>query len=86
LVTVQFPVPLDLAELGINACATYAVPAIIAAAAGEHARVRFLEFFAANIRNPHTRRAYDRAVAAFLAWCDSLWHIERRAEAHGRPF
>ena len=25
--------------------------------------------FAANIRNPHTRRAYYRAVEEFLAWC-----------------
>ena len=25
--------------------------------AGERAGIRFLEFFAANIRNPHTRRA-----------------------------
>ena len=33
-------------------------------------RVRFLEFFAANIRNSHTRRAYGRAVAELLAWCD----------------
>ena len=31
--------------------------------------MRFLEFFAANIRNPHTRRAYSRAVEEFLAWC-----------------
>jgi site-specific recombinase XerC len=44
------------------------VPALIAAA-GAHARIRFLEFFAANIRNPHTRRAYSRAVAEFLASC-----------------
>jgi len=29
-----------------------------------------MEFFAAAIRNPHTRRAYSRAVADFLAWCD----------------
>jgi site-specific recombinase XerD len=29
-----------------------------------------MEFFAANIRNPNTRRAYGRAVAEFLAWCD----------------
>jgi hypothetical protein len=29
----------------------------------------FLEFFAANIRNPHTRRAYARAAEEFLAWC-----------------
>jgi integrase/recombinase XerC len=44
------------------------VPALVAAA-GEQARIRFLEFFAANIRNPHTRRAYSRAVGEFLAWC-----------------
>lgn len=48
---------------------TPAVPALIAAA-GDRARVRFLEFFAAQIRNPHTRRAYGRAAAAFLAWCE----------------
>ena len=46
-----------------------ALPALIAAA-GDRASRRFLEFFAANIRNPHTRRAYGRAVAEFLAWCD----------------
>ena len=46
-----------------------AIPALVAAA-GERARRRFLEFFAANIRNPHTRRAYGRAVAEFLAWCE----------------
>src|SRR5580700_3934879 len=48
---------------------TRRLPALIAVA-GEKARTRFLEFFAANIRNPHTRRAYGRAVAEFLAWCD----------------
>jgi hypothetical protein len=32
--------------------------------------MRFLEFFAANIRNPHTRRAYGRPVTEFRAWCD----------------
>jgi site-specific recombinase XerC len=30
-----------------------------------------LNFFAANIRNPHTRRAYYRAAEEFLAWCAS---------------
>jgi hypothetical protein len=43
-----------------------AVPAIVTAA-GERASMRFLEFFAANIRNPHTRRAYYRAAAAAMA-------------------
>jgi site-specific recombinase XerC len=45
-----------------------ALPALVAAA-GERASMRFLEFFAANIRNPHTRRAYARAAEDFLAWC-----------------
>src|SRR6266852_4908215 len=44
------------------------VPALVAAA-GERASVRFLEFFTANIRNAHTRRAYARAAEEFLAWC-----------------
>ena len=38
--------------------------------ASEQAQLRFLEFFAAAIRNPNTRRAYSQAVAAFLAWCE----------------
>ncbi len=42
---------------------------ILVVAAGERASVRFLEFFASTIRNPHTRRAYARAVTDFLAWC-----------------
>jgi len=45
------------------------VPAIIGDA-GEHATRRFLEFFAATIRNRNTRLAYYRAVTRFLAWCE----------------
>ena len=37
------------------------IPELVAAA-GERAGMRFLEFFAGNIRNPHTRRAYARAA------------------------
>lgn len=33
------------------------LPALVVAA-GERASMRFVEFFVANIRNPHTRRAY----------------------------
>ena len=44
-------------------------PAIITAA-GERAQYRFLEFFTAQIRNPHTRRAYVRAVGEFCAWLE----------------
>jgi hypothetical protein len=41
---------------------------VLVAGAGERASVRCLEFFAANIRNPHTRRAYARAAEEFLSW------------------
>ena len=47
-----------------------ALPALVAAS-GDRAGARFLEFFTAQIRNPHTRRAYARAAAEFLAWCES---------------
>jgi hypothetical protein len=40
------------------------LPALVAVA-GDRAGMRFLEFFAANIRNPHTRRAYGRAAEEF---------------------
>src|SRR5271157_5223924 len=57
-----------------------ALPAIITAA-GDRAGTRFLEFFASAIRNPHTRRAYGRAVGGFLAW----W-VRRpiRVKLHGK--
>jgi site-specific recombinase XerC len=45
-----------------------ATPALVVAA-GERAGIRFLEFFASAIRNPHTRRAYARAAGDFLTWC-----------------
>ena len=40
---------------------------LVAAAAGARASYRFFEFFTAQIRNPHTRRAYARARAAAAA-------------------
>src|SRR3954449_10911954 len=45
------------------------VPAAIAAA-GDHAARRFLEFFAATIRNKNTRMAYYRACCSFFAWLE----------------
>lgn len=48
-----------------------ALPSLIASA-GERASIRFLEFFAAAIRNQHTRRAYSHAVTAFLTWCAEM--------------
>ena len=53
----------------VAALASPVLPAIVTAA-GERASIRFLEFFASTIRNPHTRRAYARAVTDFLAWCE----------------
>jgi site-specific recombinase XerD len=51
------------------ASAAMVVPAIVADA-GEHAARRFLEFFAATIRNKNTRVAYLHAVSRFFAWCE----------------
>jgi site-specific recombinase XerD len=42
-------------------------PALIVAS-GPRASCRFLEFFTANIRNPHTRRADARAAVEFFDW------------------
>lgn len=47
------------------------LPALIDSA-DDQTRTRFAEFFAANIRNRHTRRAYVRAVGEFLTWCRSV--------------
>jgi site-specific recombinase XerD len=49
--------------------ASSAVPALVADA-GEHAARRFLEFFAATIRNKNTRVAYYNDVRQFFAWCE----------------
>src|SRR5437868_5916353 len=48
---------------------TLVVPALIADL-GDDAGWRYVEFFTANIRNPHTRRAYARACSRFFAWCE----------------
>jgi site-specific recombinase XerD len=49
---------------------------VLVVASGTRASVRFLEFFAAQIRNAHTRRAYARAVGEFLSWCESIGVVE----------
>jgi site-specific recombinase XerD len=48
---------------------TYIVPVLIVNE-GAAAGWRYVEFFTANINNPHTRRAYARACARFFAWCE----------------
>jgi hypothetical protein len=49
---------------------TYIVPGLITDAGGERAGWRYVEFFAANVNNDHTRRAYTRACSRFFAWCE----------------
>ena len=48
-----------------------ALPALITAA-NDQAQMRFVEFFAADIRNPNTRKAYARAAVDFMSWCAEL--------------
>jgi hypothetical protein len=64
----QLPVRTASKPLG-SVRARMAVPAIVAVA-GDTAARRFLEFFAATIRNKNTRMAYYRAVTEFFAWVD----------------
>ena len=65
----QLPATIQPAEVGIDLRAANVVPAIIANL-GDQACWRYVEFFTANIRNPHTRRAYARACSQFFGWCD----------------
>ena len=67
----QLPATITQAEIitPSDAHTTLVVPALIADL-GDDASWRYVEFFTANIRNPHTRRAYARACARFFAWCE----------------
>ena len=58
-------------------------PALIAAV-GARASYRFFEFFTANIRNPHTRRAYARAAVEFFDWLEArgVTHITAVESVH----
>jgi len=84
--------------LPANSALAPALP-ILVASAGAHAQMRFVDFFTANIRNPHTRRAYGRAVADFMGWCEergvsqlaeirplhvSAW-VEMQTRSHAAP-
>jgi site-specific recombinase XerD len=53
-----------------NSVALFAQAPAPIAAAGDRAAYRFIEFFIARIRNPHTRRSYGRAVGDFCAWLE----------------
>src|ERR1700694_1981200 len=60
-------VPIPSRDLARAALET--LPAAIGRA-GEAAALRFIEFFAATIRNRNTRAAYAQAVAQFFLWCE----------------
>jgi site-specific recombinase XerD len=73
-------------------------PAILLSS-GEDAFTKFVEYFTAHIRNPHTRRAYFRNAVSFLRWCEQRGirslteiqpitvaaYIELRQKTHSKP-
>ncbi len=59
---IPFEGPVELVTLSTK------LPALFLADA--KASERFWEFFAANIRNRNTRRAYYKAVCSFSDWCE----------------
>jgi integrase/recombinase XerD len=82
-------------KISATVAASIVVPAIVADA-GDHAARRFLEFFAATIRNKNTRMAYLHAVSRFFAWCEhhqlgqladiEPLHVAAYIEALGKDF
>ena len=83
------------ARFSATIAAKIVVPAIVADA-GDQAARRYLEFFAATIRNRNTRAAYLHAVSRFFAWCDhhklgqladiEPLHVAAYIEALGKNF
>jgi site-specific recombinase XerC len=66
----QALVPAESGTLkSVAGCGGMLVPRVIAEA-GDQAARRFLEFFAATIRNKNTRQAYYHATVRFFAWVD----------------
>jgi hypothetical protein len=66
---------------------TRLVPTPIADA-GDAAGWRYVEFFTANIRSPHTRRANAPACSQFFAWCEDRGltpPMIRRFDVDGLP-
>ena len=69
MISHQLPATIQQAEVTSNPDAPNVVPALIADL-GDQAGWRYVEFFTAKIRNPHTRRAYARACREFFSWCE----------------
>jgi integrase len=66
----QLPATIQQSDITADQRASNVVSALIADL-GDQAGWRYVEFFTANIRNPHRRRAYARACARFFAWCEN---------------
>jgi site-specific recombinase XerD len=95
----QLPAIIPAAALTAAAAADpVALVLALIADAGDAAGWRYVEFFTANIRNPHTRRAYARACSQFFAWCedrgltlatirpfDVATYVEARQATHSAP-
>jgi hypothetical protein len=78
----QLPATIQQAEItSPDLGAAPVVPALIADL-GYEASWRYVEFFTANIRNPHTRRAYVRACSRFFAWCEERGGSKKNARGH----
>jgi hypothetical protein len=87
--------PARALKISATVAASIVVPRVIADA-GDQAARRFLEFFAATIRNKNTRAAYYHAVVRFFAWCDhhklgeiadiEPLHVAAYVEALGKDF
>lgn len=60
----------EATDISLPSLRTPALPASITAA-GAAASFAWEEFFLGQVRNPHTRTAYLRAVKRFLAWSES---------------
>lgn len=67
--TEQLPAVFQPGAIAVSSTDTYIVPSLVATL-GDQASWRYVEFFAANIRNPNTRRAYARACCRFFGWCE----------------
>jgi integrase/recombinase XerD len=62
----------SLTILNNSAVAISPTPPAVVSLSSKQARFAWDEFFAAQIRNPHTRAAYSLAVRKFFAWVEPL--------------
>ena len=68
--------PRALPTLSLHASRSTLLPALIHND-GPQASRRYLEFFAAQLRNPNTRAAYARAATRFFAWCQNAGAVDQ---------